>query len=102
MRPSNDVRWNDRDQWPSDHWSEMRDRSPDAEAQRGSRPQTSTPSSSSAASHNITGEVQASWPTWLARNVPHVCDGALGTTARYRDTVRSETATPSFSSSPWI
>jgi hypothetical protein len=39
---------------------------------------------------------------WLARNVRHVCDGAVPRSGRYRDTVRSERTSPSFSNSPWI
>ena len=56
----------------------------------------STTSSPPDAFDDVTVEGDAAAMTWLARNVRHVCDG------RDRDTVRSETTSPSFSNSPWI
>ena len=41
-------------------------------------------------------------PTWFLRNVRHVCDRPRVRSGRYRETVRSETAMPSFSNSPWM
>ena len=41
-------------------------------------------------------------PRWFAKNVRQVCDRVGGRPRRYRDTVRSETAKPSFSNSPWM
>jgi hypothetical protein len=51
---------------------------------------------------DVTVEVQTRSPRWFARNVRHVCDGAVRRSGRYCDTVRSETTIPSFSNSPWI
>jgi hypothetical protein len=48
------------------------------------------------------GEMNVRSPRWFARNVRQVCDRVVGRPRRYRETVRSEMAMPSFSSSPWI
>src|SRR6516162_10049587 len=40
--------------------------------------------------------------TWLARNVRQVWDGGVCRFRRSRETVRSATSIPSFTSSPWI
>ena len=58
--------------------------------------------SSSCASANITGEIDVWPPRWFAKNVRQVCDRVVGRPCRYRETVRSEMAIPSFSNSPWI
>jgi hypothetical protein len=58
--------------------------------------------SSSCASANITGEIHVWLPKWFAKNVRHDCDRVVGRPCRYRETVRSEMAMPSFSNSPWI
>ena len=58
--------------------------------------------SSSCASANITGEINVWPPRWFAKNVRQVCDRVVGRPCRYRETVRSEMAIPSFSNSPWI
>jgi hypothetical protein len=62
----------------------------------------STTTSSSRASANILGEVTVGPPRWFAKNVRQVCDRVGGRPHRYRETVRSEMAMPSFSNSPWI
>jgi hypothetical protein len=62
----------------------------------------STTSSSRGADDDVTCEMNAKSPRWFARNVRQVCDGAVSRSGRYRDTVRSETAIPSFSNSPWM
>ena len=58
--------------------------------------------SSPLASANITGEMNICSPKWFAKNVRQLCDLLGGRPRRYRETVRSEMAMPSFSNSPWI
>src|SRR5262252_7232642 len=55
--------------------------------------------SSPLASANITGEMNVRSPTRFAKNVRQVCDHVGGRPRRYRETVRSEMAIPSFSNS---
>src|SRR5687767_10756360 len=62
----------------------------------------STTTSSSRASANITEDVSVGPRRWFAKNVRQVCDRVGGRPRKYRDTVRSEMAIPSFSNSPWI
>ena len=71
------------------------------EAGRNDKPQASTTLSSSGAYDDVTREMNAKSPRWFPKNVRQVCDGAISRSGRYRDTVRSETVTPSFSNSPW-
>ena len=71
-------------------------------AGRNDRSEASTTMSSSCASANITGEINVWPPRWFAKNVRQVCDRVVGRPCRYRETVRSEMAIPSFSNSPWI
>jgi hypothetical protein len=59
-------------------------------------------SSSPGAADEVTIELNVKAPKWFAKNIRHVCDGALNRSHRYRDTVRSETVMPSFTNSPWI
>jgi hypothetical protein len=66
------------------------------------KPEASTTSSSPGAGDDLTGGMNAKSPRWFAKNVRQVCDRAVGRPCRYRETVRSETAIPSFSNSPWI
>jgi hypothetical protein len=54
-------------------------------------------SSSLVANDDVTVEAKARLPMWFARNVRQVCDGVVSRWGRYRDTVRSETVNPSFS-----
>ena len=58
--------------------------------------------SSSCTSANITGGINVWPPRRFAENVRQVWDRVLGQPCRYRETVRSEIAMPSFSNSPWI
>src|ERR1700730_3559728 len=69
---------------------------------RNGKPQASTRSSSLSPNNDVTVEANARLPRWFARNVRLVCDGPVSRSGRYRDTVRSETVTPSFNNSPWI
>jgi hypothetical protein len=57
---------------------------------------------SSCASANINGEINVWSPKWFAKNVRQVCDRVVGRPCRYRETVRSDMAIPSFDNSPWI
>jgi hypothetical protein len=75
---------------------ESQDASIDA-AGRKDKSEASTTMSSSCASANITGEIKVWPPRWLAKNVRQVCDRVVGRPCRYRETVRSEMAIPSFS-----
>ncbi len=72
------------------------------EDRRWRQRRASDASTASPGGFDVTEEVAASATRWLARNVRHVCDGAVPRPGRYRDTVRSETTIPSFSNSPWI
>jgi hypothetical protein len=51
---------------------------------------------------DITGGMNAPSPRWFAKKLRQLCDRAVGRPCRFRETVRSETAIPSFSNSPWI
>ncbi len=46
--------------------------------------------------------VETRQPTWLSRNVRHVCDGGFRCHTMYLDTVASDASIPSCMSSPWM
>lgn len=46
--------------------------------------------------------METNWPTWLLRKLFQVWDGSVRRFGIKREMVRSEIATPSFRSSPWI
>src|SRR5918994_3248758 len=69
---------------------------------RNDRSEASTTMLSSCASANINGEINVWSPKWFAKNVRQVCDRVVGRPCRYRETVRSDMAIPSFNNSPWI
>ena len=55
-----------------------------------------------ASGRTVKKSIETSSRTWLVRNVRQVCDGDERRLGSSRETVRSATSRPSFSSSPWI
>ena len=72
----------------------------------GVKPRENRPVSTTSSSPGRAEDAPTAWhemaPTWFLRNVRHVCDRPLVRSGRYRETVRSETAMPRFSHSPWM
>jgi hypothetical protein len=71
----------------------------------GLKPSENRPVSTTLSSPGRAEDATTAWhemaPKWFLRNVRHVGDRPRVRSGRYRETVRSETAMPSFSNSPW-
>jgi hypothetical protein len=88
--------------WVTAHGLDAHGTSPDDARRPSENTLPSTTLSSSKASDNVFVQLRIRSSKWFVRNVRQVCDGTVGRLGRSRETVRSETAIPSFSNSPWI
>ena len=72
----------------------------------GVKPRENRPVSTTSSSPGRAEDAPTAWhevaPTWFLRHGRHVCDRPRVRSGRYRETVRSETAMPSFGNSPWM